>query len=313
MGKGTLFAAGLVGVLVVATATQAADFAPVTIVTPIAAEPHSTTAAFVETFGGFDLFNRDFEGDGECQGCHGLGVGFGGNGQAAWRINPALAMQLGVWGEHWSGRSNNDEIDVDWGANRLGIGMHLAYNPNDFLVGVFASVGQRDGFGFGTFATTGVEVAINANRVRLYAQGGLTVGVAPDFIRDEQIRNFYGRLVGTFYATPNIALSANVGGALFRIEGGPAGNLLTWGTRAELQLAGTPLYFLAAYQGAFGRYPTSTVTEHTFRVGLGLNVGSLDLQTRDRIVGLADYNCMYGVAGTPTVECGFNEMISSSD
>lgn len=308
MRRSFAFALGIVGFAAVATATRAADILPVTIISPVVTTEPATTAAFVEVFGGFDLFTRNFEEQGECAGCHGLGAGFGGNGQATWMISPALSMQLGVWAEHWSGRSSNEEIDVDWAVNRFGIGTHLSYWLNDTLVGGFVSVGHRDGFGFGTFATTGLEAAMHANRFRVYAQAGVTFGVAPDFVRDDQIRSFYGRVVGTFYPSPNVALSLNAGGALNRIDGDPAGTLLTWGGRAEFQLARAPLYFLASYQGALGRFPPDpsvvNVMEHTFRIGFGLNIGSPDIQTRDRNVGLADFNCLYGVAGTPTVECG---------
>lgn len=308
MKRSFLLLMSVVGAAALATATQAADVLPVTIApAPVVVAPAPTTAAFVEVFGGFDLFNRNFEEEGECSGCHGPGAGFGGNGQAAWMMTPTFSMQLGVWGEHWSGRSDNGEIDVDWSVNRLGIGTHLSYVANSLLVGGFASIGHRDGFGFGTFATAGLEAATTGSRFRAYAQGGATFGVAPDEVRDAAIRNFYGRFVGTFYPNPNLALSANVGAALFRIDGGPAGHMFTWGTKADFQIGTTPLYFTASYQGAIGRYPPSpvNVTEHTFRVGLGLNIGAPDIQTRDRLVGLADFNCLYGVAGTPTVECGF--------
>lgn len=315
MRKSFVFALGIVGFVAFAPATRAADVMPVTIVAPVVVPVRANTSAFVEVLGGFDLFNRNFEDDGDCSGCHGVGAGFGGNAQATWMMSPALSMQLGVWGEHWSGRSANEVIDVDWAVNRFGIGTHLSYWINDLLVGGFASIGQRDEFGFGTFATVGLEAALNASRFRVYTQAGITFGVAPDFVRDQQIRNFYGRVVGTFYATPNLALSVNAGAALSRIGGDAAGTLLTWGGRAEFQLPRTPLYFLASYQGGLGRFPPDpsvvNVMEHTFRIGIGLNIGSPDIQTRDRNVGLADFNCLYGVAGTPTVECGFIEGGSS--
>lgn len=314
MNRSLILALGVVGAVALGTATRAADVMPVAIVAPVVVATPDNHAAFVELFGGFDLFNRNFEAEGQCSGCHGLGAGFGGNGQAAWLISPTLSMQIGVWGEHWSGRSANDDefpIEVDWSANRFGIGTHLSYRANNLLLGGFASIGTRDEFGEGTFATGGIEAALNGNRVRVYAQTGATFGVAPDFVRDADIRNFYTRLIGTFYANPNLAFSANVGGAIFRQGGLSAGHMLTWGARADFQIGGSPLYLMGAYQGAIGRYPPDpavvNVMEHTFRVGIGLNIGAPDIQTRDRTVELGDFNCVYGVAGTPTVECGMFE------
>ena len=296
-----------------ATGGKAADVPPIVPITMAAAEEPAKVTAMVELFGGGTHMTLGVVGDPECQGCHNLGLGFGGEGRAAWEISPTLSMQLNVWAEHWSGQSSfegGDENDP-WSANRMGIGTHLTYESGGFQFGGFASIGTRSAEGIflsvdpATFANFGLEAAVNANMFRLYAQTGYTIPSAPsglrDFWADEGIREFYGRLVGTFYPNPNIALSANAG---VEVVLGTApwlpGYVLIWGAEAQFQFSGTPLYLLASYQGSLSRNAADfQIVAHVVRLGIGLNVGSPDLQTRDRAVGLTDYNCTFGVRSTP--------------
>jgi hypothetical protein len=317
MRKLSVFVIAATATVAFATGGKAADVPPIVPITMAAAEEPAKVAAMVEIFGGGAHMTLGVVDDPECQGCHNLGLGFGGEGRAAWEISPTLSMQLNVWAEHWSGETNFDGpcIDCDtWFANRMGIGTHLTYNSGGFQFGGFASIGTRSAEGIflgvdpATFANFGLEAAFNADRFRLYVQAGYTIPIAPSGLRnlwaDEGIREFYGRLVGTFYPNPNIALSANAG---VEVVLGTApwlpGYVLIWGAEAQFQLSGTPLYLLASYQGSLNRNADDfQIVAHVVRLGIGLNVGSPDLQTRDRAVGLTDYNCTFGVRSTPA--CG---------
>jgi hypothetical protein len=321
----------LVGVATAATATVfigvAANAADVVQIVPtvqptVVAEEPANVAAMVEVFGGFAHMGLGNVNDAGCQGCHDTGVGFGGEGRAALKISPSLSMQLNVWAEHWSGQSTFEGFACDgpcnepWYVNRMGVGTHLIYDAGNFQVGGFASVGTRSaegifiGFPPATYGNFGLEAAFNADRFRLYGQAGYTIPVAPSFIRDywasNGMKEFYGRLVGTFYPNPNVALSANVG---MEVVAGTApwlpSRALIWGAEAQFQLSGKPLYFLASYQGSLGLNADGyQIVGNVIRLGIGLNVGSPDLQTRDRALGFADYNCTFGIRSTPACLIG---------
>ena len=242
--------AAAASVVCVATAASAADAVLVVPTTsPAVLQEPTNVAAMVEVFGGVGHMGLGDVNDTGCQGCHEVGAGFGGEGRAAMQLGPSLSLQLNVWAEHWSGRSFfgdcRDWREQPWSVNRMGIGTHLTYDTGSFQFGGFASLGARTsegiflGFYPGTYANFGLEGAFNAAKFRVYGQAGYTIPLAPVPLRDlwasGGIRDFYGRLVGTFYPNPNIALSANVG---FEILTGtdfwlPA-NLLTWGCRGAI-------------------------------------------------------------------------------
>jgi len=279
--------------------------------------------ADVQTWGGIGGHILGYTDEPSCQGCHNGGAGGGGLARAAWAINPALSLQLDIWAEHWGGQTTfpgSECFECYWDATRAGIAKHLTYHSGNFLIGGLASLGLRtnDLFFTGdntTYGNLAIEAAMMAGNFRIYGQVGTTFAVWPEearfFWTDESVHNFYARLVGTFYVQPNFLISANIGGAIQNAFGLPAGTMLTWGARTEFQPNGLPLYFLAAYQGSrtLSAY-NFLITDNVFRVGLGLNVNNTSLQARDATTGLADYNCYYGVDGTPAA-CTFYEELPS--
>ncbi len=270
--------------------------------------------------GGHMLGNTD---DPDCQGCHNGGAGGGGLARAAWAINPALSVQLDIWAEHWGGQTTfpgSECPDCTWNTTRAGIAKHFTYHSGNFLIGGLASLGLRENDLFftgddTTYGTLAVEAAFTTGNLRIYGQMGTTFAVWPEparfFWQDAPVRNFYARLVSTFYVQPNFLISANIGGAIQNEFGLPAGTMITWGARTEFQPNGMPIYFLAAYQGSRTLSATNYLfTDNVLRVGIGLNVNNPSLQARDATTGLADYNCYYGVDGTPAM-CMFDNELPS--
>lgn len=274
----------------------------------------------VQVWGGIGGHMMGYVDEPDCQGCHNGGEGFGGLGRAAWTISPALSMQLDVWAEHWAGLTEFPDdtcTDCTWDSNKAGIATHFSYRSGNFIGGALASIGTRynDLFFTGdeaTYANLAVEGAFTAGNFRIYGQIGTTFAVGPDYVREfwmsEPVRNVYGRLVGTLYVQPNFLISANIGGAIQQEAGAPAGTMFTWGARIEFQPNGMPLYFLAAYQGSNTLSATNfLITDNVFRIGFGLNVNNASLQARDATTGLADYNCYYGIDGTPAMCTFYND------
>lgn len=266
--------------------------APVMIVVPPAAPP-ATLAGYVEVFAGYAR-GRDFDDGGELEGTVRL-FGFGGAGRVAWQPRPALGLQLDAWAEHWSGRNlcDGEPCNEPFADDIMGIAAHLWTRIGTASrVGVVASVGTWDG---GTLANVGGEATYGTAGFRVVVQGGYTFPIAGWPVGDA-IRDFYGIVFATLYPRPNLAITANVGLDLFQANCCAYSEIaLRWGTRAEFQVGGGPLSVFAAYQGYRGAENDGDVNwTHVFGVGVALSFGEGGLRARDGLVGLGDYNAIYG-------------------
>jgi len=305
-------AASAVSVAMVSTAALAT--AP--IVAPAAIVPSviGPTEVNAPPFGYIELFGGGFLGSESGSFFVGTydenwkGLLFGGAGRVALQPSMNFAMQLDTWAYHWSGHTDFVYHDVgdsfdDWNFSRnvVGAGSHLMLGGPAGGLGALVSLGSVwsavDGSGSrANFYNLGIEAAINAERWRMHAQGGLTRPFGPVLFPESGTR--YAQLVVAVYPRPNLALSLTVGVErtlqfLFASQGS------NWGARIELQPEGRRAAVFVAYQG--WAYESASIsrsgagTEHAVIVGLRLLGGAPTLQALDEAVGLADYNPIFGV------------------
>ena len=291
------------------TPALAAEIAPIVMAPAIIAAPApapTSLAGYVELFGGLN-FGREIElddcdPDGVCDLLRGFN--FGGAASVAWAVRPHVSLQLETWLRQWDNWSAFcDDCGIVEVMRQMGAATHLTFNGSGGLqAGTFASIGAvSPDDDPSVLVTFGGEFAFNAARFRFVQQGGYVIGLTGEAGPDgDRGRDIYSRTVATFYARPNLALSANFGIDHYReaCETCDYHELgLTWGGRLEFQPAGRPFSIFTAYQGTRwvdltedGRYQT----DHFFSAGISFNFGATDLQSRDAAVGFQDYNPMYG-------------------
>lgn len=286
---------GLVGGAAVsvlfASSALAADIAPVVIpapvVVPVAAP--ATLSAYVETFAGLMLLFEPE--DVVALALDGPPVyGFGGAAHVAWQPGPAFSFQADAWIERWRFEM---EPDLTWG-----VAGHATFRRGTMQAGGLVSVGH--GYFGGTYVNLGGEAAVGADRLRIRTQGGYVIAIGGSPLGYGS-RDVYSQTVVTFYPRPNIAVSVN-GGVDYYWERDylPAGEYtsigLNGGTRLEFQPEGRRFSVFAAYQLEWrNEFNNDDIdTAHIFGVGLSLMFGHADLRSRDRAIGLADNNPMFG-------------------
>lgn len=290
MRSGNALMGGVAASVLLASSALAADIAPLVIpppvVVPVAAP--STLSAYVEAFAGLML--RFDEGEVVPQALDGPPVfGFGGAAHLAWQPGPAFSIQADAWAERWQ----FEEPDFLWG-----VAGHATFRTGNVQVGGLVSVGH--GYFGGTYVNVGGEAAIDAERLRVHTQSGyiIAIGGSP---KGYGSRDAYTQTVVTFYPRPNFAVSVNAGADYYwERDYLPLGEYtsigLNAGTRIEFQPEGRRFSVFAAYQlqwrNAFNQGNINTA--HIFGVGISLMFGQPDLRSRDRAIGLADNNPMFG-------------------
>ena len=104
---------------------------------------------------------------------------------------------------------------------------------------------------------------------------------------------------------PNLAVSANVGYAVFDPGTASSEPNTTWGARLEYKPDAAPVSVYAAYEGQAvsvpsfvsgppAPYTAETVLQHTFYIGLRVPLGKTTVQDLDDRVGLVDMNPIFG-------------------
>jgi len=295
---------GMLGAVVIALLTGpalAANPAPVAVSPIVVVPPPSaptTLSAYVEVFGGgmrgLHIWDQGLTEERE------RALGLGGAGRAAWQMSPTFGLQLDAWADHWSGRYEycyeGDCYDEGgWDDDRMGIALHLTYGGvTGFRFGPLISAGAEDD---DAWANIGLNAVYNADRFRIYIQGGYSLPLNEGDKNDEE-KGYYAQFVGTFYLRPNVAISGNFGADVFREDCcDERRTALNFGGRLEFSPEGSPLAFFGAYQGRFWTwdgYEDEVNRHHYVGVGMSLLIGQDTIQGRDRAVGLVDYNGIYG-------------------
>jgi hypothetical protein len=294
-------AAGAAALTLGSGPANAADPVRAPVVSPTVVQPPiipatvpATLAGYVEVFGGLNA-GRSWWDDGYYTSTW-RGAGFGGAGRAAWLISPSFSWQLDVWAEHWSGRYRfcydfgaDCDDENSWDANFKGIATHLTFRtPAAWYAGALLSLGAHSWWWYSFFGNIAAEAGTNIGNLRLAGQLGHVRGFG-DAVGYSAL---YAMLVTTFYVNPHFAISGNIG--LHRDNDDQ--RVLRIGARVEMQPQGKPFTVFAAYQSHFGRDVAygDRWKDHFVGVGVSLLVGAPNLRERDRLVGLADNNPIYG-------------------
>lgn len=293
MRAGNVLMGGVAASVLFATAASAADIAPVVVPPPppvvVPAAP-ATLSAYVEAFAGLMLLfdNSDvesFELSGPPL------YGFGGAAHFVWQPRTAFSIQGDAWIERWHG--GMEEPDLTWG-----VAGHATVRAGNFQFGPLVSVGH--GYFGGRYVNIAGEAAMNSDRFRVYTQAGYLIAIAgsPEGYGS---RDVYSQTVVTYYARPNMAISFNAGADYYReLYYSPLGQYssigLNMGARIEFQPEGRRFSVFAAYQlqwrNEFNQGDIDTA--HVFGLGITAMLGQPDIRSRDRAIGLADYNPMFG-------------------
>ncbi|MCW5718134.1 MAG: hypothetical protein KIS68_09930 [Bauldia sp.] len=287
---------GVAASVLFASAASAADIAPLVIppIPVIAPVAPTTLSAYIEAFAGLRLMFDN--GEVETLALEGPPVyGFGGAAHLAWQPGPAFSIQTDAWAERWY---YGEEPFHLWG-----VAGHATFRTGNLQVGSLASVGY--GYFGGTYVNLGGEAALNADRLRVYTQGGyiFAIGGSP---LGYGSRDVYSQTVVTFYPRPNVALSVNAGADYYwERDYIPAGDYssvgLNIGTRFEFQPEGRRFGVFAAYQLQWRNEFNHDLifTTHVVGLGISLMLGQPDIRSRDRAIGLADNNPMFGPTFPP--------------
>ena len=216
----------------------------------------------------------------------------GGAGRVNVWLTPEIAAQFDASGERLSDDLGDDYSVYDGAA-------HLNWRKDDFLLGVFGSIGSSDNQNMdGTFVTAGAEAQVDIGQVVLSVQGGETRSIAtanPDY----DVVAPYVRGEIRYFLTPNLVVSGNAG-AMYETYDDPDEPLsaTTWGAEVEYRFDNSPISIFAGYQGSYEAENTEARywTKHAVVAGLKFNFGTDTLQAAAKSgPTLRDYNPITGV------------------
>jgi hypothetical protein len=165
------------------------------------------------------------------------------------------------------------------------------------MFGILAGVGAP--VGYGQFTNLALEGAVKMANWRLYAQGGY-VSAFSGQADAENGRDSYVALRGTYYITPNFAVSGGVEADWWRddSDGGTNYDTVSWMARVEHKLGDAPVsaylaYFGNSWSGSDDDFDGNG-TGHSIVVGLRFLLGAQSVEELDGRVGLTDMNPGYG-------------------
>lgn len=233
----------------------------------------------------------------------------GGAARASLELGPRTSVQ----GDLWINRYGTTMRNYWYGASA-----HLTLEPTERdQFGVLASIGAQDNYDYTLFSLSRVyltnfaaEWAHNADKWRLYAQGGYASNINnmafiqgwdPQW-REIPFNNAYGVVVGTYFFTPNLALSAKFGIDKFSSSINWVDNNyeLQWGAKIEYRPDSSPFIGFLAYKGRSEKFDyqgdvfTGNGVESVVFVGLKVPFQKGTIQSLYSETGLADLNPAFG-------------------
>jgi hypothetical protein len=235
------------------------------------------------------------------------------------RVAAQLSARFSVQGDIWANDFGTTQRNTYFGA-----AVHATFDPTGHdQIGPFASIGGEHMRDFVQHSLTrldmtniGLEWAHNADHWRLYGQVGYSSNIDDmAFIEgwDPQWReipfdNTYAALVGTYYFTPNLALSAKFAVDKYETSGvnWVVNNYeLHWGAKLEYKPESLPIIGYVAYEGRHesfddkGKIPaddgfSGDGVETVVMAGIRLAIGQGTIQGLYEHAGLADLNPAFG-------------------
>lgn len=225
-----------------------------------------------------------------------IDTAIGGAGRAAWWITPSFALQLDAWANLWE--STFEGGTDNWGEG--GFGAHVVYQTAGGLqLGGLLSVGREDG----TAINVAAEAAQSFGNFRLAIQTGYTVPIAGEDAEEGE-RHVYVTAAGTYFITPNFAITAHAAIERWWETSDPGDTQrernFNYGVRAELGLGDTPFSIYVGFQGehwweTVDEAPvTNNGGERTLFAGVRMLLGRDNLRDLSAAVPFADYNPVFG-------------------
>lgn len=272
---------------------------PVVIAPQPPPPPVANLAGYVDAHFGLEKgrFEEFFEGDPDFEEDWRNTI-LGGAGRGAWAISPSFTFQLDAWFNIW--QTKDEEEVFNWGEG--GVGTHFIFTTAGGLrAGGLVSVGRGDG----TWINFAGEVAQSFGNFRLSAQAGYTIPLS-GFPKEDGERSWYITAAGTFYITPDFAITANIGYDRWRETISEGDDLdiertLSYGLRVEYGIGNTPLSIYAGFHSEHLRGVdldepewTWIERERTYFAGVRMLIGRDTLQEMGDAVGFADYNAIFG-------------------
>jgi len=269
-------------------------------------------SGYFDVHGGLDFGFDDYFFDGAPIGDFTwLSSDFGGAARVSLEIDPRFSIQADAWANNFGTSSRN---------TYLGAGLHATFDPtgNDQM-GPFASIGGEYMVDYDQHFLTrldmtnfGLEWAHNADKWRLYGQVGYSSNInGMAFIegweqhwQEIPFENIYGAVVGTFFFTPDLALSAKFAIDKYETSGvnWVVNNFeLHWGAKFEYQPKSLPIIGYVAYSGRYEAFDNAEQNTFAGRgietvviAGIKVPFGRSTIQDLYKHVGLADLNPAFG-------------------
>jgi hypothetical protein len=229
------------------------------------------------------------------------------------RGSVALGTQASIQGDLWVNRYGTTMQNYWYGG-----ALHLTLHPTERdQLGVLASLGAQDNYDYTLYSLSrvyltnfAVEWAHNADKWRLYAQGGYASNIGnmafiqgwdPQW-REIPFNNAYGVIAATYFFQPNLALSAKFGVDKFTSSINWVDNNyeLQWGAKLEFRQDNWPVIAFLAYKGRSEKFDyqgdvfTGNGVENVVLAGLKVPFQTGTIQSLYDQVGLADLNPTFG-------------------
>jgi len=283
--------AGAFAVFALTSVAQAADMQPV-LKAPGAVDQQAT--GYVEVYSGWASTRLENFGDSARLN----GWALGGAGRGNYWVSRDMSLQIDAQAEGTSYDANNRLSDGRFSTHDFLIGGHWSWrNPQQYLFGVFAAVGDAGG-GIAPAQRHGLiggEAQWYWNQFTLYAQGGYdtTLGTIDSGI--DSINAWFIRGTGRYFINPNFLIEGSVMYTNGNVDfnSGDVSSLgfqtWTWGVKGEWRFATAPFSVFAKYQGSETTYDNvshflrdAKVTDNRVLLGLKLHMGDRTLQQTDR-------------------------------
>jgi hypothetical protein len=305
---------GVAAIVAFASAAGAADLQPV-----LKAAVEQQATGYVEVYGGWT--NTDSSGclttvAGTCRSIKSDGWALGGAARGNYWVTREASVQVDAQAEgtSYEYRGNHFSTHSDL------IGGHWSWrNPQQYLFGVFAAVGDVGDAGFTgsqRHGLIGAEAQWYWNQFTLYAQGGYdtTLRTVSPFGID-RVNAWFLRGTGRYFINPNFLIEGTVmyaDGSIHANTGDPSVGFhtWTWGVKGEWRLPTAPFSVFAKYEGSETKYGDSPnlllvtnerTTDHRVLLGLKLHMGDRTLQQTDRAGATLDIKSPLANPASPLI------------
>lgn len=227
----------------------------------------------------------------------------GGSARLAARMSPSFSVQGDVWINSFD--LSGSGFDTGFGPysfsmeNRYsGIAGHLTWRGGGGQsAGALVSYGSAADYG--EFMNVALEGVYAMDQWRFYGQIGHVFGVGGP-ASTVNARSWYAGGVVTYYYTPNLAVSANLGVTSGEIDwNSEEQSGWNWGARIDFKPENMPFTTYVAYQGRHwdgsDADPSNwSGTEHAVVFGVRLPLNATSIKQMHGEVGLFDMNPVYG-------------------